>query len=222
MPKIGLVRGAGTGSRLADIFTSYLSLLAKANKSSYKVYEDLDSSGEPYIYHSYHSIVRATQNDIATFKEVSDEEADRLKNLAQKWFREGVEVSFRTSVNAESLYRYRQEVQAVKEISFFTEQGVKVMIVRDQAEGFYANRRYIYNSDDIEFSGTYSREYQTRFAKWALDHAKKNLQAQHKKWAIYKNHLFGNILEEWFKGTDASLKTFQPGQWNYGIIKLYS
>ncbi|MCB9266991.1 MAG: hypothetical protein H6558_18345 [Lewinellaceae bacterium] len=220
--KIGLIRGEGTGNRLADLFIDFLLAIVeqenkrRASKGQPPILpdfvEDKEDNGEVKIYHSFKSLVDAVGRDQAKFKEISEAEVRRLKNLMARWFEEGIRVAFRTSINAEALYLFRQEVKSIKEFTFIPtgDRKKKVLIVRDQAEGFYANTAYWLDDEEIRFEGKYTRAHQQKLIRHALRRSEEVLGKKVTKWAIYKHHLFGDKLEEWIKEVDNEIEVWQP------------
>lgn len=179
--KLGVIRGAGTGNRLVEIFTGFLkSLVQEENKRRpegrtirIEFEEDekrgKDESEKYYIYHSFQSLIREVQSTKeSSYKILSERDAERLKGVCKDWFEKGVRIIFRTSINAEALYLFRRDMKAVKELTFATPLGGKVLVVRDEAEGFYTNEEYRLGAGEVTFSGKYTREHQQRVTEHAL------------------------------------------------------
>lgn len=221
--KIGIIVGAGTGGQLANIFKDFLSrLVAKYTDKSVEFLDDLDENEHPFVYHSYQSLVTATGNDTSQFNKISRSEVARLVNLTKKWHKSGVKTIFRTSINAEALYLFRQKVKAVKIFGLETVSGSRILFVRDQTEGFYANTVFNLSKDlnEIYFSGKFTKEHQQRVMRYAINEANIFMQEQpFEKWAIYKYHLFGNILEKWLLEVDNAIIANQPDN---GLTELNS
>ncbi|MCB9353083.1 MAG: hypothetical protein H6575_00760 [Lewinellaceae bacterium] len=211
--KVGVIVGAGTGRRLADIFKTFLQGLVDAYSDRPIKFEfDMNDDGSEYMYHSYQSLLDAAGDDTAKFDELSTKQAERLVGLTTKWYNKGVRTIFRTSVNAEALYLFRQKVKAVKEFGLETNSGSRILFVRDQAEGFYANESYrIENDAEIHFNGSFTKAHQQQVSEYALQAAQRFIgENRFRKWALYKHHLFGNVLENWIRDVDPEIKAFQP------------
>lgn len=221
--KIGVIVGAGTGRRLANIFKEFLDGLVRFYLNQTVLFLEGDNLKDlPYQYHSYKTIVEAVESDVSKYNTISQEEVGRLLDTTQNWFREGVRTIFRTSINAEALYLFRQEVGAIKEFGLETNSGGKILFVRDQAEGFYANKQYriIAGEEEIYFSGTFSKKHQKKIAEHAFASAKAFMEnREFQTWAIYKHHLFGDVIHKWLKEVDPGIQAFQP---DTGLTKLNS
>lgn len=224
--KIGIIVGAGTGLRLTEVFKMFMQAMVGqyANKNI-EFLEDLKEDRTPYIYHSYQSLVDFAGNDSEVFDTESKKEVERLHALAKRWHEAGVNVIFRTSINAEALYQFRQEVKAVKIFGIETPVGSRILFIRDQAEGFYANQSYTIGSEEssIQFQGVYTKQHQQQVAKFALREAHKFMgDAPYQKWAIYKHHLFANLIEKWMHSVDQTFISYQPDNGITNLINLIS
>lgn len=220
--KIGLIRGAGTGDRLVELFKEFLRLIVDQEDGrrksinlsplSIRFAEDKKRNGKVKVYHSFTSLVEAVEGDKEAFKKTSEKEVKRLKKLMARWYGNEVSVVFRTAINAEALYLFRQEVKSVKEFTFIptSDKAKKVLIVRDQAEGFYANTDYRHNEKEIWFEGKFTKKHQQNLIRYALRRSEEILGEGAAKWAIYKHHLFGNQLEKWIQEVDNAIEVWQP------------
>jgi hypothetical protein len=108
--KIGLIIGAGTGPRLAYIFKDFLFGLAQKQGINLEFLED-PLPGEK-LYHSYQSLEIETGGDSNQFKEISERETIRLEKKVRDWYKDGFATIFRTAINAETLYLFRQNVKS--------------------------------------------------------------------------------------------------------------
>ena len=216
--KIGVIIGAGSGKRLAGIFEEFLTKLAQSHGVKVEFLKDPDENASPPYYHSYqsleaHCIEEISKGNSANFKEISEKEVEVLFNTVTKWHEAGVKAIFRTAINAETLYLFRQKVKAIKEFTINTQHGRKILFIRDQTEGFYANKSYSVNEEagEITFEGKYSKVYQQEIVEYAARRASEKFNGQpFKKWAIYKHHLFGDTLHSWIKEVDKELTLYQP------------
>jgi tartrate dehydrogenase/decarboxylase / D-malate dehydrogenase len=212
--KIGVIVGAGTGMHLADIFKSFLrGLVETYSDLSVEFVEDLKTADSPYIYHSYKSLSDFAQGNVEVFDKTSRSEAQRLLDCTEEWFHKGVRTIFRTSINAEALYLFRQKVKAVKVFGLETPGGSRLLFVRDQAEGFYANINYEIGKsrDVITFTGQYTRQQQQAVARYAVQAAEKFMDGRpYEKWSVYKHHLFADMIETWVREVEPSYLSYQP------------
>jgi len=143
--------------------------------------------------------------------------------LTKSWHEAGVNVIFRTSINAEALYQFRQEVKAVKVFGIETPVGSRILFIRDQAEGFYANQSYTIGVEEssIKFQGVYTKQHQQAVANFALREAQKFMgDIPYQKWAIYKYHLFANLIEKWMQEVDQTFISLQPDNGIANLINL--
>lgn len=127
--RVGYTVGRGTGKELADVFERVMLRLS----TLYSIPIELHAS--PRVYHSYFSLLK----DYDDPKEVEEEtlqDALHYEKYCRGQAAQGTRVTFRTAINAQSLYLVRQHLQAVKVECF--DQGVNsLLLVRDQSQGFY-------------------------------------------------------------------------------------
>lgn len=173
------------------------------------------------LYHSYQSLEKETGGDSNEFKKISKEETIRLEKKVRDWYKDGFATIFRTAINAETLYLFRQNVKAIKEFSLKTLHGREILFIRDQTEGFYANTNY--NVDEkkgeIHFEGKYTKSHQQEVIKYAIRQAEEKFKhKEFEKWAIYKYHLFGDALKEWAVEVDKDMIVYQP---DTGLTELH-
>ena len=207
--KVGIICGAGSGPRLVGIFKRFLKEMMECHSKAPHVVFIEDKE----IYHTYQSLVDFIgTNHHNRIQRESTGEAQKLAQKYQSWFKKHrLHAVFRTAINAESLYQVRQYVSAIKEFRFKTPQDIEVLIIRDQAEGFYSNINYQVERKKglvtLKFYGQYSEEHQKNIAKYAL---KKGIETwpegNFDTWAIYKHHLFGDHFDQWIKDVNAEVK----------------
>ena len=160
-------------------------------------------------------------------KKLSNLEAKDLESLYRYWNQEGVDIVFRTSVNAEALYTFRQAVFSIKEILITQQQFLnfgeekkksKVLMIRDQVQGFYTNDKYEFDNEfsptEIRYEGHFSKEKFKKIIKFANERGRERLSENFEIWMSYKFHLFGNVMEQWIKDIELELKLDKP-------IKMY-
>lgn len=241
--KVGVVIAGGSGRLLAHIIRDFLAFyIEKCNPSpknkGIELYFDeelQEKNSEPTIrtYSSYDLLVARGNRVGVNMKKRSIEESKKLINLYEFWHKEGVGAVFRTSVNAEALYSFRQEVGAIKEILITQQQFVedkriekkpiKVLMIRDQIQGFYTNDDYTLNNDEmptkITFQGHFEKEKFRQIIEFAKQRGNKRLDEGFTIWLSYKFHLFGNIIGQWIKEIDPSIAVYQP---DTGFTELFA
>lgn len=248
--KIGLVIGGGSGRWLAHIFKGFLEFFindccnGKFDKRI--ILYSNEELGNPTdqdtaaTFSSYNTLKKRGKDTAATMQKISVEEAQRLEALYQAWQAEGVEVVFRTSVNAEALYSFRAKVGAIKEVFFTKKQFIhsnldkapqsenkdtlqRVLMIRDQIQGFYTNENYTTDNDKapetIHFQGSFSKQQFEDIITFAKERGEKRLREGFNIWVSYKHHLFGNIIEKWVKTIDPTIQVYQP---DTGFTELFA
>lgn len=209
--KIGIAVGGGTGKELVDIFKDFLKLIAaKANKEL-----SFYPEGNDIIFSGYKDIKQKEDPRVTSI-----DEANKLYELYEENFlKKGVKAVFRTSVNAEALYILRQNANAYKFIDFPTDVGNSMIVVRDQAEGFYANTSYEVSPDEdvITFHGQYTKDNFKSVIKHATQYANNYFgEDNYDTMLVYKYHLFGVLFDKWLKEVNderkdkKKLKLYQP------------
>lgn len=201
MPKktVGIVIGGGSGSVLAKIFETCLGAI-------------LGQHGIPFSFvHSEESRIFSSYEGIKKYddpKARSQEESARLEKLYGQWKEAGIGVVFRTSINAEALYEFRSKTGGIKEFGIDTTLGSRIQVVRDMAEGYYANTSYTLDNDGttraISYEGTYTY---ARLRVLLLHAVALGEEACQRKdyanntnfeiWLVYKYHLFSGVFEQW-------------------------
>ena len=203
--KVGIAIGGGTGLQLTKIFEDCLKKMAQ--KADVDI--TFEKSAAPY-YSSYEDIKKFENT-----KDQSIKEAESLHDQYTKWFGSydapTIDTVFRTSVNAEALYLFRQKVGAIKEILIPTDNGNRILLIRDQTEGFYSNTSYEITDEEITFSGKYSKKHLQKVIALISARARRVFEgSDYLKWYIAKHHLFGYTLEVWCKEIDRSFDLIQP------------
>jgi isocitrate/isopropylmalate dehydrogenase len=201
MAKIGLVIGGGTGPELADVFKSTLNLVAKKRGIHleiiecghvFKTYADLKSIG------------------IEESRVITASELEQLEAFYRRFYLEGGRVIFRTALNAELLYEFRKRYMSIKTFHFSVG-NKRILVIRDQMQGYYANDDYTVRDGLLSFKGSYKEELFRLIASSAINEAEKYLRKPFGIWVVYKHHLFGAVIEEWTKDTLPDAKICQPG-----------
>lgn len=213
--RVGLAVGHGTGPELADIFERFIHQLA----STYSIHIKMHRS--PRIYHTFQSLLavgesqddiyRETMEDVRHYERFCEEEAAR-----------GTRVIFRTAITAESLYLVRQHLEAIK-VERFDHAKTSVLLVRDQAQGFYTGSNDI-GEGTVSRTCHFRRDVFGRIVSYALERAAQvwDNGAINSILMVYKFHLFGGIFDSWAKELSKEyaidIKFIQPDTMNRNLL----
>ena len=215
---VGVAVGRGTGPELADVFIKVLNELA----TYFGIQIDIYRSSR--IYHSYQSLFSAG-NDLQYIRDETARDAKHYEDFVREQAAQGTNVIFRTAFTAQSLYLVRQHLEAVK-VERFRKQSADVLLVRDQAQGFYTGSN-TYSSDGQAVSRT------SHFDKAIFDRIiKYSLLRADKCWGenirvdciilVYKHHLFDGLFDvwaqEWSKEFDLRIQLVQPDTMNRNLL----
>ena len=127
--KVGYTAGRGTGKELADVFERVIKNLSK----TYSASVDLQRSSR--IFHSYNSLV-ADFDNLRDIEHETAEDVRQYESFCRTQAAQGTRVTFKTAINAQSLYLVRQRLQAVK-VESFTKGENALLLIRDESQGFY-------------------------------------------------------------------------------------
>ena len=199
---LGIVIGGGTGELLANIFSDCMNFFAEFKGKKI----NLLKTPKPY-FSSYNDILKYPDT-----KEQSKKEATELFEIYRLWFEElKIEHIFRTSINAEALYIFRQMSKAMKKTVIMTDHEDHILFFREQSEGFYANTEYNVEEEIITFKGQYSKQTTQEQIKFAIEMADNAFgKDNYLKCALFKYHLFGDKIEKWIKEIDPLFNVLQP------------
>ena len=120
-------------------------------------------------------------------------DASHYQQFCEVITRQGIKALFRTSVSAQALYLVRQQLEAVKIEHLVTGHNKAILLVRDQAQGFYAGA----NKHDA--SQQRKKEVFQRIIECALSCAR-HLWSPNPVQAmtmVYKFHLFDGLFHTW-------------------------
>ena len=211
MNKIGIIKGKGSGFELTQIFKNFVSLIVK------EIYnEKIEFIETNNIYETYWSIREHKLNDIP---KIISKEVIELQNEINSLIENEVNYCFRTGINAETLYLLRQRFNVKKEILINYKKN-KILIIRDETQGFYANNYSTYSEKKIEYCGEYTEKKISGLIDFSIEKGHKYLSNDFKIFSIFKYHLFGNVLEKWFnKYRNKEIKLYQP---DTGIFKIFN
>jgi isocitrate/isopropylmalate dehydrogenase len=200
--KIGIVIGSGTGKELVEVFKKILTVVSSICKRSI---EFVESS---HIFNTYFSLHKFPIEEI---RRRNEEDLKILDDFYNKCYKEGCRIIFRTAINAEVLYLFRKKYMGIKVIEI-QKNECRILIVRDQTQGYYANDKWNYckNKQEIHFEGYYRKENIQKILEVARGEAKYKLRRDYEIWVVYKHHLFGNIIEKWIKEMEPKAILVQP------------
>ena len=199
--KIGLIIGNGTGPELADVFCKFISEVSFILGLSIKI-EKCN-----YRAKTYWELKKLTWDKIEN-KEKIDFES--LWQYLLEFYKNGGRVIFRTAINAETLYKIRRKGKAIKIFPVQLKDGRKILMIRDEMEGFYTNDEYSLSDNLIKFSGSFHKDYFHIIFDHAIQEAQKYSINNFEIWAFYKFHLFANLIEQWLNKISNNIKVYQP------------
>ena len=200
MKKIGLIIGSGTGRELADTFINTLQKVAKILKRQVEIIEC------NYEFTTYTKLHNMPYEEI---ENIVKKELGILKAFYEKFYSSGGRIIFKTAINAETLYLFRRIGRAIQIIDIPASEN-RLLIIRDETQGFYANDQYKIEKNKIEFTASFSKENLELVANFALNEAKKALKQPFETWVVYKHHLFANVIEKWASNILPDAKVYQP------------
>ncbi len=228
MHKIGIIVGKGSGRILAEAFITYLKQVGEKKhgqkfefyvnaKSPVELSETQKEGGLWYRLPTKLEIAEfSTYTDGDHSKKGINDEIKGIVDLLNVWKKAGIKYIFRTSINADILYALRKKVKAVKVINSNFNQN-KILIIRDEFQGFYANDSWEYNDNEKKIEG--KLHFSKANFETLIDISNKKAKTYFKKnsflkFAIYKHHLFDGYIEKWIKDKDTEYKLLQPDTGN--------
>lgn len=199
--KIGIIVGKGTGKELKEVFVNFVTQVGKylGKKIELKVCD--------YEFNTYNSLIHF---DPFKAKQICKKELIILKNFYQRFFKENGRIIFKTAINAETLYRLRKWGKCIKIIPISIENNRKILILRDEMQGYYTNDRYYITNDKIVFCGSFLKNNFRKLLILANSLASKYLGKTYETWFVYKHHLFSNIMEKWIIEFAPTVRLIQP------------
>jgi isocitrate/isopropylmalate dehydrogenase len=215
--KVGLAVGGGTGPELAEVFEFALRCLTDIHgqafdivRSSHRYRTFFDMAGHAPV------AAAATAYDDALAYE------DFLVDLA----RSDVRSVFRTAFNAESVYLARERLRSVKVEHLPFAHGA-FLLVRDQAQGFYAGRNNApdASSDIVVRTCEFRRDVTESVLDFALREAAQTWGpgAKQRIVLVYKFHLLDNRFTQWIedfaRARSLPLELFQPDTMNRRLLR---
>ncbi|MFF0868901.1 isocitrate/isopropylmalate family dehydrogenase [Nonomuraea sp. NPDC003560] len=214
-PVIGLAIGRGTGPELAAVFERVLAGIADVCGTKVAL------TRSERIYHSYVSLKAGAEAE--EIRESTRQDADHYTRFCRSLAAAGVPAVFRTAINAQSLYLVRQRLQAVK-IDAITTAGASLLLVRDQAQGFYTGEN-VHLPGALVRTMTFSREITEKVIALAVRRARQEWPDGRIDEIVmaYKFHLLDGALDEWVAESAArhgvQIGLFQPDTVNRNLIE---
>jgi len=212
MDRVGLIVGSGTGRELVDIFRQGLNRIAKILGKQVEVIEC------EYNFSSYEELRTLTPDQIEGFVQ---NDLDALTAFYKEFYQAGGRTIFRTAINAETLYRFRQIGKALK-IIYIPLAQKRLLIVRDEMQGFYTNNEYEIGEHEVRFSGSFSKENFRLIVTSTLEEAERVLQKPFEVWIVYKHHLFANLIETWSRNAFGEAEIYQPNHATDLLFQYFS
>jgi isocitrate/isopropylmalate dehydrogenase len=215
--KVGLAVGGGTGPELAEVFERTLACLADANGATFEI---VRSSRR---YRTYVDVARQTPAAAAA---AAAEDAQAYEDFLLELARKDVRAVFRTAFNAESIYLSRERLRSVK-VELLPFAHGKFLLVRDQAQGFYAggNNAPASSPDVIVRSCEFRRDVTERVLDFALLEAAAMWGPREtgRIVLVYKFHVLDNRFASWIaafaRARSLRIELFQPDTMNRRLLR---
>ncbi|KAF7184401.1 hypothetical protein CNMCM7691_005221 [Aspergillus felis] len=188
--QVGLAVGNGTGPELTAVFERVIQSLA----APYNVTVTFLRSSR--IYNSYSSLLAINDTDAVTEETLAD--AAHYGQFCKEVISCGVRAIFRTSISAQALYLVREQLQAIKVEHFTLSPTSSILLVRDQAQGFYSGTNSVSSTKDaVSRTAHFSKAVFTRILSYALGRANQLWGQTNSVTMIYKFHLFDGLFHTW-------------------------
>ncbi|GAQ03986.1 hypothetical protein ALT_1307 [Aspergillus lentulus] len=188
--QVGLAVGNGTGPELAAVFERIIQSLT----APYNVTVTFLRSSR--IYNSYSSLLAINDTDAVTEETLAD--AAHYRQFCKEAVSCGVRAIFRTSISAQALYLVREQLQAIKVEHFVLSPNSSILLVRDQAQGFYSGANSVNTSKDaVSRTVHFSKAIFTRILSYALARANQLWGTTNSVTMVYKFHLFDGLFHTW-------------------------
>ena len=215
--KIGLAIGGGTGPELADVFELTMACFAEVHRATFEIVRG------SHLYRTYFDVAGNTPWAAATAAALDARAYEEfLLEIAGK----DVRAVFRTAFNAESIYMARECLRSVKVEQLPFAHG-NFLLVRDQAQGFYAGRNNAAESfpDVIIRTCEFRRDITESVLDFALREATEawGSEASMRVVLVYKFHLLDNRFMHWIEdfaqARSVRLELFQPDTMNRRLLR---
>lgn len=232
--RVAYTVGRGTGMELADIFERVMTQLA----TNYSVPIELHCSAR--VYHSYFSLLADCSDQIA-IEEETLQDVLHYEDFCKTQAALGTRVTFKTAINAQSLYLIRQHFQAIK-LECFNQGNNSLLLIRDQSQGFYTGELYHHylgvaaadlnsgsnehnvSGDSVSRTCQFSKALTERIIAYSIDRARElwGDATPESVNMVYKFHLFDGVFslwaEDWSKKYGIKINLVQPDTANRNIL----
>jgi tartrate dehydrogenase/decarboxylase / D-malate dehydrogenase len=192
---VGLIEAGGTGHELATVFQRIVDGAIDMDGQQAPEYLSFEKT---YGYRplTFHDANQVPAHQVAG---LVSRDAKNLEHFYEVAVANSAFGIFRTAVNAESLYRARQQTQTVKCITLNVptsgQQVRPILFFRDQVQGCYAHSWELSTLDRISFECELSqRRFETMLA-FVRKTAGRLAMGNYRILFIYKFHLFGVELQ---------------------------
>ena len=216
---VGLAVGRGTGPELADVFIKVSTQMANHYNVGVKICRS------QRLYHSYHSLLSAGKS-FDHIVEETEQDAEHYQQFCRDQVAQGTRVIFRTAITAQPLYLVRQHLEAIK-VEHFSNQEADIILVRDQAQGFYTGvNTYLPGKEIVSRTCSFSKDVTDRIVCYTLSRALGLWGADaviESVAMVYKHHLFDGLMDTWAKEMSKKyglrLQFVQPDTMNRNILR---
>jgi len=187
--KSGLIVGGGTGKELGDVFEYVSKELAE--RSGYKT-DIVKFEYSPKTYFELRKMNLSPEEVI----DIEQKESDDIARFIKDIHKHGYDSTFRTAINAGTLYQLRKKLETIKSMPIKTPEK-NILVIRDELQGFYALDDKKEDENEIKFSCSYSKDKTEKIVRAALKEAEKYLK-NYNALMTYKYHLFKNF-DKWIE-----------------------
>ncbi|KAJ5817161.1 hypothetical protein N7447_009394 [Penicillium robsamsonii] len=191
---VALAVGNGTGPELLAIFKKVILTLA----APYNVEVRFVTS--PRTYHSYSTLLAINDTDVVSSETLTD--ADHYEAFCRQIVSLGACAIFRTSISAQALYMVRDRLQAVKVEHFNMSSSTSILLVRDQAQGFYSGLNKMDSKQEtVSRSSYFSKKVFEEILTFSLARSREvwGSETPTTVTLVYKFHLFDGLFYSWAK-----------------------
>ena len=234
--RVAYTVGKGTGMELADIFHRLMTQLS----TIYSVPIELHRSSR--IYHSYFSLLNDCSNQVA-IEEETLLDVLHYEDFCRTQAALGTRVTFKTAINAQSLYLIRQHFQAIK-VECFNQGENSLLLIRDQSQGFITGELHHHHhsysvaaanlnlgsnehnvaGDSVPRTCQFSKTITERIIAYSIDRARElwGDAAPDSINMVYKFHLLDGVFslwsKEWSKMYGVKINLVQPDTANRNTL----
>ena len=206
--RVGIIKGSGTGSELAEVFKHTIGTICNYFSQKLEIVE---------CQHIFSTYTQHRHDDPEMIETKVTTDVRILSDFYSDFCQSGGNVVFRTAINAETLYLFRQKAKAIQ--TALIPLGMKKMLlVRDEMQGYYSNSSWKIEQETVHFSGQFSKKDFSQVICFARQHAVSVLRKPFHIWVVYKHHLFANFLETWVREECPRARFYQP---NHATEELF-